>query len=62
MKTYSIVTHEMYKCRYVVDADSIEEALSKFQDGGADEAAEPEYHHLEGIIRTVEIDDEEDSD
>lgn len=62
MKTFSIETHEMYKCRYIVDADSADEAIVKFKDGEADEAAPLEYLYLEGITDAVEIDDDEDSD
>jgi hypothetical protein len=60
MKTYSIETHEDYVCRYVVEANSPEEALAIFRDGGADEASSPEFNMIISYDNPVEIDDDSD--
>lgn len=62
MKTFTIETREIYKCRYIIDAASPEEAMELFKDGGADEACEPEFYETLDISEPVEIDDDDYSD
>lgn len=61
MKTFTIETREIYKCRYIIDAASLEEAMELFKDGGADEACEPEFYETLDINDPVEINDDEDT-
>lgn len=60
MKTYIIETHERFLCAYIVDANSPEEALTKFKNGGCDYAAPPEFYEIVSIRDPVEINDEDE--
>lgn len=60
MKTYTITTHEQHVCRYIVDANSPEEAMEKFKKGYADEAGPDEFVDYISIEDPVEINDEDD--
>ena len=53
MKTYRINTSGTYIAPYLIEANSVEEAIEKFKNGN-DEIFEPEYQDDEQIIKVEE--------